>query len=193
MANANRVLEFLLALEGGYSNNPRDPGGETKHGISKRHFPHLNILKLNRQQAKEIYLEEFWRPLRLDEVHDDRVAWEIMEQAVNFGQERATGFAQLCLNFLRRPVAIDGKLGPQTISALNNLRWTDTQRWLRLMNGVQFVYYAYLSGFLDDMVANFHAKEGLTGDAFFVGWLRRIDTDALNGDGGFKENKCPSL
>ncbi|WP_425526518.1 glycosyl hydrolase 108 family protein [Xanthomonas oryzae] len=50
----------MLSHEGGYVNDPRDPGGETQWGISKRAYPELNIRALTRDQAIEIYRRDYW-------------------------------------------------------------------------------------------------------------------------------------
>jgi len=53
----------LLGHEGGYTNNPADPGGETNWGICKRSYPLLDIKNLTREQAAGIYYKDFWQPL----------------------------------------------------------------------------------------------------------------------------------
>lgn len=58
----NRVWERLLLVEGGYVNDPNDPGGETKFGISKRSYPHLDIKNLTEDDAKKIFIEDFFNP-----------------------------------------------------------------------------------------------------------------------------------
>lgn len=57
------AINFTLTWEGGYINNPKDPGGETKYGISKRHYPHLDIKNLTLQQAKDLYYQDYWLPV----------------------------------------------------------------------------------------------------------------------------------
>jgi len=52
--------------EGGYVNDPNDPGGETNYGISKASFPNEDIKKLTLQRAMEIYKEYFWDAYHLD-------------------------------------------------------------------------------------------------------------------------------
>ena len=49
--------------DGGYTNDPNDPGGETKFGISKRNHPNVDIKNLTAQQALDIYQQEYWLPL----------------------------------------------------------------------------------------------------------------------------------
>ena len=48
------VFDRLIGHEGEYSNDPNDPGGETKWGISKRAYPNLDIKNLTRDGAKTI-------------------------------------------------------------------------------------------------------------------------------------------
>jgi hypothetical protein len=55
-----RAVAFVLRHEGGYVNDPRDPGGETKYGISKRAYPRLDIKGLTEADAKEIYRRDYW-------------------------------------------------------------------------------------------------------------------------------------
>jgi lysozyme family protein len=57
------AVAFVLAREGGYSNDPADPGGETKFGISKRAYPHEDIANLTEDRAKEIYCSDYWVPI----------------------------------------------------------------------------------------------------------------------------------
>ena len=61
--------ELTLGLEGKekYTNDPHDPGGPTKYGISGRYHPGLDIESLTLEQAKEIYLKEYWKPAGCDE------------------------------------------------------------------------------------------------------------------------------
>lgn len=53
---------FVLKHEGGYVNDPDDPGGETKFGIAKRFHQDIDIKNLTEREAAEIYLTEYWLP-----------------------------------------------------------------------------------------------------------------------------------
>jgi len=55
-----QAVDFTLGWEGGYVNNPQDPGGETNFGISKRSYPLLDIKSLTIDQAKAIYFQDYW-------------------------------------------------------------------------------------------------------------------------------------
>jgi len=54
-------IPFVLKWEGGYDNDPDDPGGETKYGIDKRSHPSVDIRNLTRDGAIEIYWSDYWR------------------------------------------------------------------------------------------------------------------------------------
>lgn len=59
----DNAVTFVLAREGGYSNDPDDPGGETKFGISKRSYPNEDIPALTHERATEIYYTDYWHPI----------------------------------------------------------------------------------------------------------------------------------
>lgn len=99
------AFDRLLGSEGGYVNDPRDPGGETNWGISKRAYPHLDIRHLTRDGAKAIYLRDFWTRIHADELYDG-VAFQTFDFAVNSGIETAVRLLQRALG-----VADDGYWG----------------------------------------------------------------------------------
>lgn len=58
-----RFLEFVpfvFKWEGGYDNDPDDPGGETKFGIDKRSHPNVDIRSLTKDDATKIYWRDYW-------------------------------------------------------------------------------------------------------------------------------------
>jgi len=119
------VLDFdtaftrLLGHEGRYVNDPNDPGGETNWGVSKRSYPEADIKNLTREQAKQIYLTDFWRRIHADELYDG-VAWQAFDFAVNSGIETAVRKLQSALG-----VADDGHWGPVTEAAAKKMSETD--------------------------------------------------------------------
>ena len=56
-----RAVTRLLGDEGGYVDNPADPGGETKFGITKREYPQVDIAALTRAEAIAIYYCDWWQ------------------------------------------------------------------------------------------------------------------------------------
>lgn len=87
----DKALKFILKWEGGYSNDPRDPGGETKFGISKRSYPELDISKLTLKQAKEIYYKNYWLKAGCNELPFP-FNIVVFDTAVNMGMRRAIEF-----------------------------------------------------------------------------------------------------
>lgn len=88
MADFNAAFTLLVGNEGGYVNNPKDPGGATRWGVTQRvarasgytgdmkEYP----LEAARQVAKKLY----WDPLHLDDV-DDRIAFQLLDANFNGG------------------------------------------------------------------------------------------------------------
>lgn len=106
------AFDRLIGNEGGYVNNPNDPGGETNWGISKRSYPNVDIRSLTRDGAKAIYLRDFWERVHADEMHG-AVAFQAFDFAVNSGIGAAIRALQSAAG-----VAADGIYGPATHDAL---------------------------------------------------------------------------
>lgn len=111
--NFEAAVERVLAHEGGYSNNPADPGGETQWGISKRAYPGSNIRTLTREQAKEFYRRDYWDKVGCDKL-PGAIAFQVFDFAVNSG-------VGLAVKMLQRAVLLpeDGELGPKTVQAVS--------------------------------------------------------------------------
>lgn len=112
----NFDIAFSLLIsptyEGGYSNDPADPGGETKYGISKRSYPHLDIKNLTREQARPIYRADFWGPAGCDAV-PRALKYPLFDFAVNSGPKQAVKILQRRLG-----VVADGSIGPITLQEI---------------------------------------------------------------------------
>lgn len=108
-ANFPAVMEEEFRHEGGYVNHPKDPGGETKYGISKRSYPNEDIVNLTKDRARAIYRKDFWGPIKGDQLPDglDFVA---MDGSVNSGLGRGPKWLQQGLG-----VTPDGVIGPATL------------------------------------------------------------------------------
>lgn len=118
-----RAVEVVLRHEGGYVNDPRDPGGETKYGISKRAYPHLDIATLTREEAVEIYRRDWWDRYRYGEIRHAETAAKIMDLSINVGPTEAHRIVQRALHACgQRHVIVDGVIGTQTITAINAVK-----------------------------------------------------------------------
>jgi len=85
------ALTWILAREGGYVNDPADPGGETNYGISKRAYPNLDIRSLTTELAGTIYRNDYWMKAGCDNLPGD-MALVVFDTAVNCGVSRATAW-----------------------------------------------------------------------------------------------------
>lgn len=113
--NFDRAFEALLGNEGGYSNNPRDRGGETMWGVTvntARHAGYMGPMKdMPVDVAKDIYRERYWRP-EFDQM-PYVVAFQVFDSAVNSGPTIAIKWLQEALQ-----VNADGVIGPVTMATL---------------------------------------------------------------------------
>lgn len=153
-----RAVTVVLAHEGGYVNDPRDPGGETKFGISKRSYPHLDIANLTREEAIAIYYRDWWQRYGYGSLQDESVATKVFDMAVNMGPTTAHRLLQEALVFLGYDIAVDGIIGPQTIGAANK---ADPKRVLQVLRWLAAHHYYRI------------AAQRTQSQAFLMGWLRR--------------------
>lgn len=115
-----RAFKRLVeTTEGGYVNDPDDPGGETKYGISKRSYPHVDIRSLTLEGARAIYWTDFWLAGGMAAL-PPAVAGQVFDAAVNHGISTA-------LRMMQRAAAVadDGHIGPVTRAALARMSQTD--------------------------------------------------------------------
>lgn len=152
------AFPFLMKWEGGYVNNPNDPGGETKYGISKRAYPDLNISELTEDDAKEIYFSDYWVPLKCDLI-PLRIAVCLFDFGVNSGNKRAVMALQHCINSANPAlheniVQVDGSMGDNT---------------------VKFVNKFYAKGLVERyLLARIAFLTRLNKKEFFYGWMKRV-------------------
>lgn len=141
--------------EGGYVNDPKDPGGETRYGISKRSYPHEDIANLTLDRARAIYLRDFWVPLACDQL-PELVRYQLFDLAVNTS---APGRPVTAVRMLQGAAGaqIDGQLGPETIRMSNAM---DQDVLLRRLQAVAIRYYTAIAQ--------------PQRDRFLAGWMNRL-------------------
>lgn len=125
----DEAFRILLGLEGGYSDDPDDSGGETNLGVTvavARRCGYKGRMKdITRADVKAIYRKEYWDACRCGDMKDTSIAGEVFDTAVNCGRVYAGRFLQRALNLFnnrgkRYPeVKVDGRVGPTTIRVLN--------------------------------------------------------------------------
>lgn len=123
MTAFQQALKHTLKWEGGdkFTDDPNDPGGSTKFGISQRAFPDLDIPNLTYPQAERIYLEHYWLPLNCEAVSlvDPVLAMKLFDMGVNLGVRRGAKIFQAAVQTLSPGIAVDGHIGPETLTALS--------------------------------------------------------------------------
>jgi lysozyme family protein len=143
VADLGKALPGLLAIEGGYVNDPHDAGGETAYGISRRYHPSWGgwpIIDAMRKHGpindklllgpgglvEAFYRAQFWDRFQGDLIPSQALADEILDQAVNLGVHRAVDHLQRALNCLNNQQARwpdllrDGECGPKTVTAIDS-------------------------------------------------------------------------
>jgi lysozyme family protein len=110
------AMSFVQVYEGGYVNDPRDTGGETNFGISKRQYPHLDIKNLTLAQAKEIYRKDYWEHYRCHEMPWP-LAMVMFDSYVQFSPSNPTRWMQRALG-----LRDDGVFGPKTLEAVRSAK-----------------------------------------------------------------------
>lgn len=129
------AIERVLGIEAGYVNDPNDPGGETKWGISKRSYPDLDIKNLTRLDAINIYERDFWNKISGDAL-PNAISYQLLDSAVNSGISESIRFLQRSID-----VADDGHFGPASNAALDKADKNDT---LLLFNAERLEYMTKL-------------------------------------------------
>lgn len=127
----NQAFRRVVGTEGGYVNDPQDPGGETKYGISKRAYPLENIRALTLTRAKYLYRRDYWNPCCTSLPYALR--YDMFDAAVNHGNRAA-------IRILQRAVGEydDGILGPLTLQAVQTV---EPHRLLARFNGYRLLAY----------------------------------------------------
>lgn len=189
MADFDEAYLITSKIEGGYSNDPADPGGETYKGIARNKDPYwegwaivdnyktqpnfpknmYNDEQLN-SNIKSFYREKYWNINKLDEFASQPLANEMYDTGVNMGVGKAAHFLQLTLNVLNKngtlypDITEDGKVGRNTLQALNAcVSRVGAEVVYKILNILQGKYY------IDIMVKN------PTQEKYTLGWLSRVD------------------
>ena len=113
--NFDQAFQKLLGHEGGYTNNPSDPGGATNWGVTQavaRANGYAGDMRdFMPAQAKAIYKRLYWDAVRADELPDS-VRFDVFDAAVNSGVGQAVRWLQRAVG-----AEADGVIGPATIAA----------------------------------------------------------------------------
>ena len=118
--NFDKCLAKLLSHEGGYVNHPKDPGGMTNLGVSKRVYDDWIGRESTEQEMRDltpadvgpIYKKNYWDRVKGDDLPSG-VDWCAFDWAVNSGSGRPAKAIQRAVG-----AAADGAIGPMTLKAV---------------------------------------------------------------------------
>ncbi len=164
MDRFEKIFDFLLKVEGGYSDDKNDKGGKTKYGIieveARKYGYKGHMRDMPIEIARDIYDKKYYHGNRLNEVANDKIALSICDWIVNSGTWGAKK-AQQALNIINgSELAVDGKIGNQTLFALNHV---DSEKFLKVYHELQRKFYI-------GIVATRPTQR-----VFLKGWLNRVD------------------
>lgn len=174
MAQFAAYLPHLLRFEGGFVDDPDDPGGATNMGITLKTFqaygPGLGLTDtsvgalrtLTAEMAGQIYKRHYWDPLQADSIQLQPLAEMLVDFYVNAGRNAVLELQrQLNAMGARPPLTEDGAFGAATAAALHSADPLATYRGLRQR---RLQYYTDL------------AKARPTLNKFLKGWLNRVNS-----------------
>ena len=133
LAAAAAIVGALFAVEGGFVNDPKDPGGATNHGITEKvardHGYQGPMEQLPKTVAVDIYTQDYINEPGFNRVIaiSPAVGHKLVDAGVNAGAVRASRWFQEALNQLNRGgqdypmLTVDGQLGPRTMAAYQAL------------------------------------------------------------------------
>lgn len=170
MANFLISLDNTLKFEGGYVNDPADPGGETYKGISKNNWANWNgwefVDKKDFEEADKyvqiFYYINFWEPLELESV-EQSVANNVFDIAVNMGVKKAIVCFQTAINILlpSGKIDVDGVMGKETLEAYKKVEMFVPSVFIFVLKNLRIMEYFKI------VEKNSNLKK------YFFGWIKR--------------------
>jgi len=157
-SNYDECLKTILHHEGGYVNHPKDPGGETNLGVTKRvyqeHGGTKDMKDLVVEDVAPIYKKGYWDRIKGDDLPGG-LDLCVFDFGVNAGPARAAKFLQSMIG-----TKVDGGIGPNTLAKVEEyIRENGEHESVKKYQEMRQKYYEQLSTF----------------DTFGKGWTRRVE------------------
>jgi len=165
------VANYILEVEGGFADNPKDPGGRTKYGITANTLAGVrgrlkglalpeDVKDLTKDQALAIYERFYWKPAGCDDIPRP-IDLAVFDGCVNCGVKRGVRFLQEALNMLGENLAVDGIFGQKTMQAA----WGHALPKTKILSALLWRRAKYYN----DIVARNPDRR-----VFLHGWLNRL-------------------
>ena len=157
-SNYDKCLKTILHHEGGYVNHPKDPGGETNLGVTKRvyqeHGGTKDMKDLLVEDVAPIYKKGYWDKMKGDDLPGG-LDLCVFDFGVNAGPGRAAKFLQSMIG-----TTVDGGIGPNTLAKVEEyVRENGEHETVKKYKEMRQKYYEQLSTFA----------------TFGKGWTRRVE------------------
>jgi len=178
MANFIPALQKVLAHEGGYGNDPNDPGGETYKGIARKmqpgwigwtqidHYKHQPGFPSNLEKdtglqsgVADFYQHNFWNTISGDQIDNQSVAESIFDFGVNVGVKKSASLAQKVVG-----AGEDGVIGVDSLKHINSF---DSDHFLAVFAIEKIGYYIAV------------IKNRPASKVYFYGWVSRAIADQV--------------
>ena len=181
MQNVRQIAEEIVAREGGFVNDPDDPGGATKYGVTIHTLHRLgldlsgdgqiseaDVRALSRENAVDIFITHYFERPRIAEI-SSALQPSLFDMYVNAGSN-AVKILQRLLGDMGFEVSVDGAIGPQTLAASNKAARGD---WLALRDAYGVARRNYYFRIADGRVAS--RKYARTRNGEKGGWITRAE------------------
>lgn len=164
-SNFDTSLGLTLVYEGGWVNNPKDPGGATYRGITQsvydedrdlRNLPAQSVRLMTDAEMRAIYRRRYWNQVNADQLPLG-LDYAVFDFAVNSGVGRAARALQQLLGMTG--ASVDGDIGPQTLQVV-------------LLRCANYGATALTDGLCNERMAFLRALPTFT--TFGTGWTRRV-------------------
>ena len=154
LTHFDEIIEKVLEHEGKYVWDKDDLGGETNFGITKRFYPDVDIKNLTKEDAKQIYYDDYWLKNRVNKI-PPKLKHIYFDMCINMGKRTAVKILQRASNNKNsKDIEVDGGLGANTFYAIQDVE-------LERVRAYRVKYYV-------DLVNKKPEQE-----KFYFGWFRR--------------------
>ncbi|PTV96438.1 putative peptidoglycan binding protein [Rhodobacter aestuarii] len=181
MKTVEQIAQEIVAREGGYVNDPDDPGGATKWGVTLGTLQALgvdlnhdgvvsaaDVKLLSRAQAVQIFIRHYYERPQI-QLLPEAVQASVFDMQVNAGAN-AVRILQKLLNETGHTVSVDGAIGPQTAAAAHQAAAPDPPLFADAYGIAQRNYYYDLAARRPKSRKYATTKQGQKG-----GWIRRAE------------------